>query len=68
MLFCFSYSGKKGFALEARITLDSPDAESLYLDRARGMYIGDYFYIANAPYLTAYSLSDFSMTDKIKCW
>ena len=64
----FSYSGKKGFTLEARITLDSPDAESLYLDRARGMYIGDYFYIANAPYLTAYSLSDFSMTDKIKCW
>lgn len=66
--YVFSYSGKKGFTLETRLTLDSPDDESLYLDRARGMYIGGYLYITNAPYISSYSLTDFSLTDKIKCW
>lgn len=66
--YIFSYSDAKGFTLETQIPLDSTDEESLYLDRTRGMYIGDYLYITNGPYLTAHSLSDFSLTDKVKCW
>lgn len=66
--YVFSYSDAKGFTLETQIPLDATDEESLYMDRARGMYIGDYLYITNGPYLTAYSLSDFSLTDQVKCW
>lgn len=66
--YVFSYSDAKGFTLETQIPLDATDEESLYMDRARGLYIGDYLYITNGPYLTAYSLSDFSLTDQVKCW
>lgn len=66
--YIFSYSDAEGFTLKTQITLDNTGAESLYLDRARGMYIDDYLYITNAPYLSAYSLSGFSLTDKVKCW
>lgn len=66
--YVFSYSDAKGFTLEAQLALDCPDDESLYLDRARGMYIGDSLYITNVPYISSYSLSNFSLTDKIKCW
>lgn len=66
--YIFSYSDAKGFQMETQIPLDTTDEESLYLDRARGMYIGDYLYITNGPYLTAYSLSDFSLTDQVKFW
>lgn len=55
--YLFSYSEKSGFVQKARLATKKQAAGN---DHIRGVVIGDYFYLCDAPDIVPYPLSDFA--------